>query len=165
VLTVGAEGLERECRDAGLEVVTSAEAATREAEEGIDGWEAAGRPDAVVVGLDPRFTYEKLAIAVRCVRDGARFVATNRDPVYPTEKGTRPGAGAIVAAIEAGAEVTPISIGKPAPLLLEMAIRAAGGARGEAVMVRPCRRERAGHPVRPHADGGHDPGPGGGAAR
>ncbi len=135
VLTVGAEGLERECRDAGLEVVAAAEAATREAEEGIDGWEAAGRPDAVVVGLDPRFTYEKLAVAVRCVRNGARFVATNRDPVYPTEMGTRPGAGAIVAAIEAGAEVTPISIGKPAPLLLEMAIRAAGGTRAEAVMV------------------------------
>jgi HAD superfamily hydrolase (TIGR01450 family) len=102
---------------------------------GIHGWEAAGRPDAVVVGLDPQFTYQKLAVAVECVRNGARFVATNRDPVYPTERGTRPGAGAIVAAIEAGAEVTPVSIGKPAPLLLEMAIRAAGGTRAEAVMV------------------------------
>ncbi len=135
VLAVGAGGLERECRDAGLEVVTAAHAATRQAREGIDGWEAAGQPDAVVVGLDPQFTYQKLTVAVDCVHHGARFVATNRDPVYPTERGTRPGAGAIVAAVEAGSQVTPVSIGKPAPLLLEMAIRSAGLDRGAAVMV------------------------------
>ncbi len=137
VLAVGAGGLERECRDAGLEVVTAAHAATRLAQEGIDGWQAAGQPDAVVVGLDPQFTYQKLAVAVDCVHHGARFVATNRDPVFPTERGTRPGAGAIVAAVEAGAQVTPVSIGKPEPLLLEMAIRAAGSGLGrdDAVMI------------------------------
>jgi ribonucleotide monophosphatase NagD (HAD superfamily) len=47
----------------------------------------------------------------------------------------RPGAGTIVAAVEAGAGVTPVSIGKPAPLLLEMAIRAAGLRRDEALMI------------------------------
>ncbi len=137
VLVVGAGGLERECRDAGLDVVVAAHAASRQAREGIDGWEAAGRPDAVVVGLDPQFTYQKLAVAVDCVHQGARFVATNRDPIYPTERGGRPGAGSIVAAIEAGSQVTPISIGKPAPLLLELAIRAAGEglARDDAVMI------------------------------
>jgi HAD superfamily hydrolase (TIGR01450 family) len=135
VLAVGAGGLERECRDAGLEVVTAAHAASRMAREGIDGWDAGGRPDAVVVGLDPQFTYQKLTAAVDCVQHGARFVATNRDPVYPTERGSRPGAGSIVAAVEAGSQVTPISIGKPAPLLLEMAIRVAGLAREDAVMV------------------------------
>lgn len=137
VLAVGAGGIERECRDAGLDVVTAAHAATRYALEGIDGWEAAGRPQAVVVGLDPQFTYQKLAVAVDCVRRGARFVATNRDPVFPTERGTRPGAGSIVAAIEAGAQVTPVSIGKPGALILEMAIRAAGNGftRDDAVMI------------------------------
>jgi 4-nitrophenyl phosphatase len=135
VLAVGAGGLERECRDAGLDVVTAAHAATRLAREGIDGWEAARHPDAVVVGLDPQFTYQKLAVAVDCVHHGARFVATNRDPVYPTERGTSPGAGAIVAAVEAGSQVTPVSIGKPAPHLLELAIRSAGLDRADAVMV------------------------------
>ncbi len=135
VLVVGAGGLERECRDAGLDVVTAAHAASRQAQEGIDGWEAAGRPDAVIAGLDPQFTYQKLAVAVDCVHHGARFVATNRDPVYPTERGMRPGAGSIVAAIEAGAQVTPVSIGKPGPLLLERAIRAAGLTREVAVMI------------------------------
>jgi 4-nitrophenyl phosphatase len=135
VLAVGAGGLERECRDAGLDVVTAAHAAIRLAREGIDGWEAARHPDAVVVGLDPQFTYQKLAVAVDCVHHGARFVATNRDPVYPTERGTSPGAGAIVAAVEAGSQVTPVSIGKPAPHLLELAIRSAGLDRADAVMV------------------------------
>jgi ribonucleotide monophosphatase NagD (HAD superfamily) len=40
-----------------------------------------------------------------------------------------------VAAVEAGAEVVPVSIGKPAPLLLEMAARAAGIPVGDAVMI------------------------------
>ena len=135
VLVVGASGLERECRDVGLEVVTAAYAATLHSREGLNGWDAAGAPDAVVVGLDPQFTYQKLTVAVDCVRRGARFVATNRDPVYPTERGTRPGAGSIVAAVEAGAEIVPVSIGKPAPLLLEMAARAAGIPVSDAVMV------------------------------
>ena len=135
VLVVGAGGLERECRDVGLDVVTAAYAASLHAREGLNGWDAAGAPDAVVVGLDPQFTYQKLTVAVDCVRHGARFIATNRDPVYPTERGTRPGAGSIVAAVEAGAEIVPVSIGKPAPLLLEMAARAAGIPVGDAVMI------------------------------
>jgi HAD superfamily hydrolase (TIGR01450 family) len=135
VLVVGAGGLERELRDVGLEVVTSAHAATRVSQEEIDGFEAAGRPDAVVVGLDPQLTYLRLAVAADAIRGGARFVATNRDPTYPTERGLRPGAGSIVAALEASTGVTPISIGKPAPLLLEEAAKAAGGDAKDAVMI------------------------------
>jgi HAD superfamily hydrolase (TIGR01450 family) len=135
VLVVGAGGLERECRDVGLDVVTAAHAAGLHAREGLSGWDAAGAPDTVVVGLDPQFTYQKLTVAVDCVRHGARFIATNRDPVYPTERGMRPGAGSIVAAVEAGAEIVPVSIGKPAPLLLEMAARAAGIPVRDAVMI------------------------------
>ena len=135
VLVVGAGGLERELRDVGLEVVTSAHAATRVSQEDIDGFEAAGRPDAVVVGLDPQLTYLRLAVAADAIRAGARFVATNRDPVYPTERGLRPGAGSIVAALEAATGVTPLSIGKPAPLLLEEAAKAAGGHAKDAVMI------------------------------
>ena len=135
VLVLGAGGLEREARDVGLEVVTAAHAATRMQQEGIDGYAAAGEPDAVLVGLDPNLTYLRLAAAADCVRAGARFIATNRDPVYPTERGLRPGAGAIVAAVEATTGVTPISIGKPAPRLLEIAAHAVGRDPREAIMV------------------------------
>ena len=135
VLVVGAGGLERELRDVGLEVVTAGSAATRMHQEGIDGWAAAGAPQAVVTGLDPNLTYLRLAAAADCVRAGARFIATNRDPVYPTERGLRPGAGAIAAALEATTGVTPLSIGKPAPHLLELAAEAVGRHASEAVMI------------------------------
>lgn len=134
-LVVGGGGLERECRDVGLEVVSAAAAAARAAADGIDGWAAAGEPDVVVVGLDPQLTYERLAVGLDCIRAGARFVATNRDPVFPSEQGVRPGAGAIVAALEASSGASPVSIGKPAPLLLSLAVRAAGGQPADAVMI------------------------------
>jgi len=135
VLVIGAGGLERELRDVGLEVVTAGHAATRMHQEGIDGWAAAGAPDAVVSGLDPNLTYLRLAAAADCVRAGARFIATNRDPVYPTERGLRPGAGAVAAALEATTGVTPLSIGKPAPHLLVLAADAVGRHASEAIMI------------------------------
>jgi HAD superfamily hydrolase (TIGR01450 family) len=135
VLTVGANGLDRELRDVGLDVVTSAHAATLMHQEGIDGWTAAGAPDAVVSGLDPALTYLRLAAAADCIRAGARFIATNRDPVYPTERGLRPGAGAVAAALEATTGVTPLSIGKPEPHLFEMAAEAVGRTASEAIVV------------------------------
>jgi HAD superfamily hydrolase (TIGR01450 family) len=91
--------------------------------------------ETVVVGLDLEFNYARLACAAEAVRAGARFVATNRDPVYPHEKGLMPGAGSIVAAIEAACGVTPVSIGKPGPLLLQIAAHAAGGEVADAVMI------------------------------
>ena len=135
VLVLGASGLERELRDVGLDVVTAGHAATRMHQEGIDGWAAAGAPDAVVTGLDPNLTYLRLAAASDCVRAGARFIATNRDPVYPTERGLRPGAGSVAAAVEAASGVTPMSIGKPSPHLLELAAEAVGRDARDAVMI------------------------------
>jgi 4-nitrophenyl phosphatase len=135
VLVLGAGGLERELRDVGLDVVTAGHAATRMHQEGIDGWTAAGAPDAVVTGLDPNITYLRLAAATDCIRAGARFIATNRDPVYPTERGLRPGAGSIAAAVEAASGVTPLSIGKPEPHLLELAAEAVGRDPRDAVMI------------------------------
>ncbi len=135
VLVLGAGGLERELRDLGYDVVSAGHAATRVSQEGIDGYAAAGQPDAVVVGLDPNLTYLRLVVASDCIRAGAHFIATNRDPVYPTERGLRPGAGSVVAAVEAATGVVPVSIGKPAPYLLEAAAHAVGREPAEAIMI------------------------------
>ncbi len=135
VLVLGGGGLERELQDVGYDVIGSGTAATRVSQEGIDGFAAAGRPDAVVVGLDPTLTYLRLSVAADCVRAGAQFIATNRDPVYPTERGLRPGAGSLVAAVEAATGVVPVSIGKPAPYLLTAAAHAVGREPGEAIMI------------------------------
>jgi HAD superfamily hydrolase (TIGR01450 family) len=135
VLTVGGSGLDRELRDVGLEIVAAAHVAERMAKEGLDGWAAAGHPDAVVVGLDPQLTYLRVAAAADCIRAGARFIATNRDPVYPLEHVLRPGSGSVVAAIEVAAGASPLVIGKPEPLLLEQAAHAVGADPRTAIVI------------------------------
>ncbi|MEO8462925.1 MAG: HAD-IIA family hydrolase [Chloroflexota bacterium] len=135
VLTIGAAGLDRELRDVGLDVVSAAHVAERMAREGIDGWAAAGHPQAVVAGLDPQLTYLRIAAAADCIRAGSMFIATNRDPVYPIERGLRPGAGSVVAAIEVASGTAPLVIGKPEPLLLEAAARAVGANPRHAVVI------------------------------
>jgi HAD superfamily hydrolase (TIGR01450 family) len=149
VLVVGAAGLERELREADFDVVTAGHAATRMSQEGLDGWAAAGHPDAVVVGLDPQLTYLRIAAAADCVRAGAVLVATNRDPVYPTERGFRPGAGSVVAAVETASRTTAaVTLGKPGPALLETAAKAVGADIAGAVMIGDALTDvQAGHAV------------------
>ena len=144
VLVVGAPGLRRELADVGIEVLDAGERAEllsrRTAESKLDGSyvdevEIAGRPDAVVVALDPDVTYGKLAVAGIAIRAGARFIATNLDPALPTEREFRPGAGAIVAAVATTTGQTPTAIGKPAPGILEEAARLAGFNASDAIMI------------------------------
>jgi len=92
-------------------------------------------PNAVVIGLDKTFTYEKLAAANAAIRSGARFIATNTDATLPTESGLIPGAGSIVAAIQTATGQTPVVVGKPEPLMLQMALQRMGVEPNEAVMV------------------------------
>jgi HAD superfamily hydrolase (TIGR01450 family) len=139
VLALGGRGLIRELREAGLTVVDAGEVADAIAAGVTDGAATAadgiGPGDAVLVGLAPELTYRSLAVAADGIRAGARFVATNRDPSFPTEGGLRPGAGAVVAAVETTTGVTPLVIGKPGPLLLLEAARAAGADPSSAVMI------------------------------
>jgi len=135
VLVVGGRGLVHELEDVGIDVVFSGDAAERWQQNGRDAHAAVGQVDAVVVGLDTDFTYARLACATEAIRAGARFVATNRDPIYPLEKGFMPGAGSVVAAIATSTGVTPVSIGKPGPLLLEAAAHAVGRRPEDAVMI------------------------------
>ncbi len=72
-----------------------------------------GPADALLVGLDWDLSYDRLRAATQAVAGGARFVATNTDPTYPTEFGFYPGAGSIVAAVAAATGVRPIVAGKP----------------------------------------------------
>ncbi len=53
---------------------------------------------------------------------GAEFIGTNPDKTFPTPEGLVPGAGAIIAAVEAAAETVPIFVGKPGKVLMEMAL-------------------------------------------
>lgn len=77
---------------------------------------------AVVAGLDRNFTFEKLNRAARLIRNGAIFYGTNPDKTFPTPNGLTPGAGSILAALEAASGVAPIIIGKPLPALFQFAL-------------------------------------------
>lgn len=81
------------------------------------------KPRAVVVALDRGVTYEKIAKAYILIKKGAEFIATNKDPDYPVEKGNMPGAGAIVGAVEAATGQRSTLIGKPAARLISWLIK------------------------------------------
>ena len=69
--------------------------------------------DIVVVGLDRKLTYEKLAIAHKAIGKGALFLASNDDSTYPVENGFLPGAGSMVAAVSCSTKKKPLVLGKP----------------------------------------------------
>lgn len=69
--------------------------------------------EAVVVGWHRSFDFDRLARASAAVRRGARFVATNLDPTYPSPQGLLPGNGALVAAVATAAGASPEVAGKP----------------------------------------------------
>ncbi len=134
-LVVGTAGLIRELSDVGLEILMAADAAERWTASGRDTAAATSGVDSVVVGIDMDFDYARLAVASGAIRAGAQFVAVNRDPIHPLEHGLAPGAGAVVAAVETASGVAPTIIGKPGPLLLEVAAHAAGCPVTDAIMI------------------------------
>ncbi len=79
--------------------------------------------DFVVVGLDWGLTYARLARAARAIWNGARFIGTNPDPVWPGEDGLYPGNGATLAFLERATGVAPIVVGKPEPLMFQIAMQ------------------------------------------
>lgn len=72
-----------------------------------------GDADAVIVGLHHDFDYGRLQAANAAIRGGARFIATNDDPSFPTPTGQTPGAGALVAAVATASGATAVVAGKP----------------------------------------------------
>ena len=118
--------------------------------------------DVVVVGLDRGADYAKLRTASILVQRGAALVATNPDGSFPAADGeVWPGAGALLAAIEATTGVTAEVVGKPHAPILRAALERAGG--GVPLLVGDrldtdiagAERTGLGFPPRPH--GHHDP--------
>ena len=83
--------------------------------------------EVVVASVDRDVNFEKIKIASRLIRGGARFVATNLDPNIPSEDGFVPGTGAMVAMLAAASGVTPTGVGKPEPIMYELAMAQMGG--------------------------------------
>ncbi|NJN67658.1 MAG: HAD family hydrolase [Chloroflexaceae bacterium] len=92
-------------------------------------------PDLVVVGVDMQVTYEALKTGCLAIRRGAHFIASNTDRAFPSEEGLMPGAGALVAFIQAATDVEPFVVGKPQPTMFRVAMEVCGGCPETTLMV------------------------------
>ena len=90
----------------------------------------------VVIAFDRTFTYAKLNTALQAVKQGARLIATNPDRTCPVEGGEIPDCAGMIAAVEAvtGHRVEAI-VGKPSPIILEVALQALGVPAADSVIV------------------------------
>jgi len=92
-------------------------------------------PDYVVVGEGRTLNFEMVEAALGMILDGAKLVATNLDPNCPTEKGLRPGCGAMVAMLELATGVKAFSVGKPSPVMMRAARKELGLASAQTVVI------------------------------
>lgn len=92
-------------------------------------------PDYVVVGEGRTLNFEMVEAALGMILGGAKLVATNLDPNCPTQNGTRPGCGALVAMLESAAGVKAFSVGKPSPVMLRAARKELGLTTDQTVVI------------------------------
>ena len=102
---VGSRGLVAEIIEVGVEVVDK------------------GPCEAVIIGTDEHASYGHIHQASQLISQGARFIATNADGYYPTLKGPLPATGAFVEAIKKSTGKQPTVVGKPYPLMFDMAFQ------------------------------------------
>jgi NagD protein len=81
-------------------------------------------PDYVVLGETRTYSFERITRAIRLIVDGARFIATNPDPIGPTADGPLPATGSVAALISHASGVEPYFVGKPNPLMMRSALNA-----------------------------------------
>lgn len=110
VYMIGQSGLEEALTQAGIQIIA-----------GMNG-----KADAVVVGGDYSLTYEKLKYASLHIQQGAEFIGTNPDLLYPTDEGMVPECGMTLVALETATEVKPIIMGKPNRFMFDQGMKKMG---------------------------------------
>lgn len=84
-------------------------------------------PEYVVLGETRTYSFTQITRAIRLIEGGARFIATNPDPVGPSNEGSLPACGAVAAMITKATGVAPYFVGKPNPMMMRSALRAIDG--------------------------------------
>ena len=92
-------------------------------------------PRFVVQGGDFNLVYESVKKACLLIRAGSTFIATNADPVFPTEQGLIPGSGSIGKLLEVSSGQEPLVIGKPEAPMFRLALEQLGAKIEETVMI------------------------------
>ena len=118
VLVVGSDSLRALLRARGI-VVTEA-------------WQEASD---VLVGLDRQLSYEKMAAASLAIGRGARFLGTNSDRSFPSERGFEPGNGALLSMLETTTGIAPEVLGKPFATMFEAALARLATAAKQTAMI------------------------------
>ena len=118
VIVMGQEGLKVALQQNGFELTTDPHAATY-----------------AVAGINFKLTYEELANVALAIRGGAKYIGTNSDLTYPSERGPLPGAGSILALLTAATSQQPLVIGKPNRGMYEQAMARLNVTEGQTLMV------------------------------
>jgi HAD superfamily hydrolase (TIGR01450 family) len=131
VLAVGGPGVALALAEVGLRPVlaSAAEAAEAAAGAGSKSQRDAARGsriEGVLQGFGTEVAWSDLAEATYAIVDGAVWIATNADATLPTERGTAPGNGTLVAAVARASGAEPFVVGKPHAPLYELATAVLG---------------------------------------
>ncbi|MEE1617539.1 HAD-IIA family hydrolase [Brachybacterium sp. J144] len=89
----------------------------------------------VVLGETRTYSFEAITRAIRLVRGGAKFIATNPDVTGPSSEGPLPATGAVAAMITAATGTQPYYVGKPNPLMMRTALNRIGAHSETSVMI------------------------------
>lgn len=92
--------------------------------------------DVVIASCDRTFDYHKLTVGFQALRRGARFWATNGDATCPVPGGELPDAGAVIGALEGCSNrKVELVVGKPSPVVAEIALEQLGRPAQECLIV------------------------------
>lgn len=102
---IGTDGLKEELYSNNIEILERAESA-----------------EAIIIGLDPDFSYAKLTEIMSCRNTACKLIACNRDKSYPIENNIYlPGCGPIVSSIEDALDrKVDYMVGKPNTYMLDL---------------------------------------------
>ena len=105
--------------------------------EGFTVTENLNEVDCIVMGFDTELTFKKLEDVSRLLltREGLPYIATNPDYVCPTEFGSVPDCGSVCDMIFNATGKRPVVIGKPSPLMPQLAMTKYGYSKEEAAVV------------------------------
>lgn len=105
--------------------------------EGFAVTEDAERAECVVMGYDTELNYKKLTDVswLLTTRPAIPYIATNPDLVCPTEFGYVPDCGSVCEMIYNAAKRRPVVIGKPSPLMPELAMERLGVPKEETCVI------------------------------
>ena len=93
--------------------------------------------DLIVMGFDTELTFKKLEDVSKLLltRDDIPYIATNPDYVCPTEYGSVPDCGSVCDMIYNATKKRPLVIGKPEPLMPQLAMRQHGYSKEETAVI------------------------------